>query len=224
MTGDHQGEQRLRTEGRNSTTGKPSSVPERRRLSGDGDDQPVGSPAGKRRPLLTAAVVAAGVLAAVATAWVTSGSTPQGDSGLSVQAKAERLATFQSGGPLALTGIPDAEEASALEDMALPAEQATALERDLAEADTRLAYVTVWDDYAEDGDVITIESAGFTKTVSLTNAPQRFVVPIAGGMITMRGVRDGGGGITMGAQAAGGPVLVPVIAPGETVQVPVRLP
>ncbi|WP_331404608.1 hypothetical protein [Vibrio owensii] len=80
-----------------------------------------------------------------------------------------------------------------------------------------LAWVTVWDNLAEDGDVIEVSAGGMTRTVPILNEPTTIVVPysIDSAQIKIRGVRDGGGGITVAARTANGSLPLPPMSEGE---------
>lgn len=178
----------------------------------------------RARTGLIAGVVATAVAAALGSAWYGVPASEQGDVPLTQAALTERQSAFAAQGPVAFSAVPAAEQERALAGMKLSADEQAALTRDIARPEHRLVYITVWDDRVEDGDALKFESAGFTQQVALTKAPQRFAVPVSNNIITLRGVRDGGGGITLGAQADGGAILVPILTPGEAVDVPVRAP
>ncbi|EGQ7948225.1 hypothetical protein J7X21_001990 [Vibrio parahaemolyticus] len=80
-----------------------------------------------------------------------------------------------------------------------------------------LAWVTVWDNLAEDGDVIEVSAGGMTRTVPILNEPTTIVVPysIDSAQIKIRGIRDGGGGITVAARTANGSLPLPPMSEGE---------
>ena len=85
-------------------------------------------------------------------------------------------------------------------------------------AATRLVELTLWDDMEEDGDIVMVSSAGYSQQVNLMHAPQTLVFPtIAGNPVTITGVRDGGGGITLGFTGSGVPAALPVLAEGQIV-------
>ena len=86
----------------------------------------------------------------------------------------------------------------------------------------RLAWVTLWDTDAEDGDMVRIDSSGFSTVVTLTNAPITFAVPVPEqGVINITGVRDGGGGITIGAMSGMQRIALPIMSVGQVLGVPV---
>lgn len=183
---------------------------------------PSGAPAlssRRRLVLFSASALAAGVALAVLGLTILQPSPP-GDTDLTDSAKAQRIATFQAHGVLTVPVVTDAERTIALEQMALPDIDRQALARDLVNGRTKLAWVTLWDDLEEDGDVVELSGAGFTRAVALTHVPQRFAIPLGNdGQFTVKGVRDGGGGITVSAEADGQPLPLPLMNPGEAVTV-----
>ena len=81
----------------------------------------------------------------------------------------------------------------------------------------------VWDDYAQDGDVVTVVSGNTKQTVSLLNAGTTVILPRpANGTVTIVGVHDGGGGITLGIRGSGNPLFTPVMQPGEQLTLRVK--
>lgn len=82
-----------------------------------------------------------------------------------------------------------------------------------------LAWVTVWDNLAEDGDVIEVSSGGMTRVVSILNEPTTIVVPysIDSAQLKITGLRDGGGGITVAARTANGSLSLPVMSEGQVI-------
>lgn len=156
--------------------------------------------------------------------WWSGAATARGDAGLSVQETAARAQAFAAAGTMTFDLVAKADQAASVAAMKLPGSQKDALTQDLARPDVHLVYVTVWDDVAEDGDIVTLRSHGMTLQVALTNVPQQFVIPVSGTGLDMDGVRDGGGGITVAIQAANDPVLAPLLDEGQSVHIPVALP
>ncbi|MBI3374540.1 MAG: hypothetical protein HY017_22675 [Betaproteobacteria bacterium] len=86
----------------------------------------------------------------------------------------------------------------------------------------RLAWITLWDTDAEDGDTVRIDSSGFSSVVTLANTPVTFAVPVPDqGVINVTGVHDGGGGITIGAMSGARRVALPVMSLGQVLGIPV---
>ncbi|MFL9876006.1 hypothetical protein [Paraburkholderia megapolitana] len=105
--------------------------------------------------------------------------------------------------------------AQAAQPLAAPATQA---------AQPVLVWVRLWDSDVEDGDVVRIDSAGYSRTVSLTNRGITFAVPVsASGQIRITGIRDGdGGGITVGLGSGSAQAILPIMSVGQVLTLNVR--
>jgi hypothetical protein len=82
----------------------------------------------------------------------------------------------------------------------------------------RLAWITLWDTDVEDGDVVRLDSEGYSRTIRLTKRGNTFAVPIpANGIITVTGIRDGdGGGITVGLASGSVKAIFPIMSTGQS--------
>lgn len=129
--------------------------------------------------------------------------------------------------PLTPTRVPVADTQKTLDTMRLE----PAAKRDLARIvtspgkpdsePTELALITLWDFAAEDGDTVEVSSGGYQIQVALKNTPQEFAVPIdKDHAITLTGVRDGGGGITLAIMAGSLENRLPPLAQGQTITLP----
>jgi hypothetical protein len=89
----------------------------------------------------------------------------------------------------------------------------------------RLAWLTLWDTDAEDGDVVRISSQGYSRTVTLTKAPITFAIPVpADGVVKVTGVRDGdGGGVTVGLASGASKAVFPVMSIGQVLGLKVKV-
>lgn len=90
--------------------------------------------------------------------------------------------------------------------------------------EVRLYNITLWDTCAEDGDVaeILVDGKPFRR-IGLFNARQEVVIPLPPGkptQIVIRGIVDGGGGITLGCQTSKGEHFAQVMTPGQSIILP----
>jgi hypothetical protein len=110
-------------------------------------------------------------------------------------------------------------EAPAQTAAALP--QATPISRAAPQV---LVWVHLWDSDVEDGDVVRVDSAGYSRTVTLTRSGITFAVPVsASGQIRIAGIRDGdGGGITVGLGSGSTQAILPVMSVGQVLTLNVR--
>lgn len=196
----------------------PNAAPE-----GTPDTQPSVERVSPQKPRFGGALgaIAAGLMVAAGVfAWTQP--APVGDTPMTAMETQARLTAFQAHGPLKLRAITLTERVAAIQAMALPPAEQKSLEQDLDRGLTRLVQITLWDDRVEDGDVVELISTGFSRVVALTKAKQTITIPITTGVaLQLRGVRDGGGGITVAADTASGPLAIPVMTPGQVVAVAV---
>jgi len=89
----------------------------------------------------------------------------------------------------------------------------------------RLAWITLWDTDAEDGDVVRIDSQGYSRTITLAKQPVTFAIPVpSDGTISVTGIRDGeGGGITVGLASGESRAVFPIMSVGQTLGLKVRV-
>jgi hypothetical protein len=168
---------------------------------------------------------------------------------LSTAEIAQRAAAFAATPPLQLKVVPAAELDARLADMQLSPAAQLELKQVLQQSQPapshakpppagtplptpatipatssqlRLVELTLWDSQAPDGDVVRVVSAGYSRDVVLHKQPVVLAVPVQGSMpIQIVGVRDGGGGITLGVQGLQSPVMAPIISEGQTITLPI---
>src|SRR5262249_20492609 len=88
--------------------------------------------------------------------------------------------------------------------------------------------VRLYDTCVEDGDVVTLRLSSGVEIgpVPLTNAGTTVSFPVVGGQapnVTVIGIKDGTGGITVGVQTSGGMWYSGVMQPGDTETMPMAL-
>lgn len=143
---------------------------------------------------------------------------PAADPPFTAAEQVTRTVAFQQASPIVLPPVQPDERAGALLSMNLQdrPQQASELPRDLV-------WLTLWDDCAEDGDIVSVLSEEFGISIPLTHQPVRLAVPKpTDNLLSVHGLFDGGGGITVALSTAHGPVPLPVMTPGQTLVVPVR--
>jgi hypothetical protein len=206
------------------------------------------APEGSAKAHPTVTIGARSLIAAAAVIGITVGLIHLGSGGASwplhgsgdavspanADLRAEQFATLA---PLSLSLVPTSQTAAALDGMRLaPSAKASLAERlpapgaanavpaqDPAAAfpspeRCRLAWITLWDTDAEDGDVVRLDSDGYSRTVTLTKKPLTFAVPVPrDGVVKVTGVRDGeGGGITVGLASGASQAVFPIMSVGQT--------
>ncbi|MEM1385449.1 MAG: hypothetical protein AAF713_05945 [Pseudomonadota bacterium] len=111
----------------------------------------------------------------------------------------------------------------AIETMPVSQEQKTELREQVQTGQVRLAWLTLWDTHAEDGDILRFESdAAVPVEVMALNAPTTLAIPFpASGTVKVTGVVDGGGGITIALKSGSAQIAWPTMRPGDTLDLPV---
>lgn len=137
-----------------------------------------------------------------------------------------RAAILEAAQPLKLELVTPAQTDAALRSLALEPEQEAAIRRDVLAGQTRLAWLSLFDSDAEDGDVVTVESAGLRHTMLLTRQPVAVALCLpASGRITLVGVDQGrGGGVTVGIVAGAATYKLPPLAVGGSWELVVAPP
>jgi hypothetical protein len=92
---------------------------------------------------------------------------------------------------------------------------------ELADGKLRLGWITVSDNFDEDGDWVRISAAGFRQDVPLKHAPFTFAIPyLPGTPVTVTGLVDGAGGdITVSVYVGTAVLSLRPLKTGETLQV-----
>lgn len=88
-------------------------------------------------------------------------------------------------------------------------------------AQTDLVWLSLWDFAAPDGDIVHLTTAGYALDVLLHKIENRIAVPVdVTKTVKILGVRDGGGGITLGVKNGEAVVSMPVLQAGQTLSLP----
>lgn len=147
-----------------------------------------------------------------------------GNNGDDVSPKTAQMAAtqFAAGIPAALPLIPEQELQAAIQSMALDPEKEKTLLADVVAGSIQMRWLTLLDFLQNDGDIVRVSSGYWSQDVPITNSPQRLAVPVSNGVIRLQGLADPGGGITISMMTTFGRLPVPVLAPGQVIDVPVR--
>ena len=111
----------------------------------------------------------------------------------------------------------------AIASMPVSDQQRAEVQQEVQSGHMRLAWLTLWDTHAQDGDILRFESdAALPVEVMALNAPTTLAIPFpASGMIKVTGVVDGGGGITIALKSGAAQIAWPTMQPGDTLSLPV---
>lgn len=126
--------------------------------------------------------------------------------------------------PISAPAVPAGQIGAAIASMHLPAAGAAALRAAISAGRVRMVWVFVWDDAAQDGDVISLASAGARVLVPLTNAGTAVALPVETGQpVTLTAVNEGASrpGVTAGVEVGRRQLFVPLLMAGQAVALPV---
>lgn len=147
---------------------------------------------------------------------------------VSAQESQSRVAAHQAllatpGLPLRLVGAADLDQALASMPDTVPQEAREEMRTQVNEGRLQLAWVTLWDTHAEDGDVLRFESSvSIPVEVMALNQKTTLAIPYpADGKVLVTGVKDGGGGITIALESGATSIAWPTMAPGDQLVLPV---
>jgi hypothetical protein len=119
--------------------------------------------------------------------------------------------------PASFQNAPD----SVLAQLTMPEADKRRLAQELADGRVRLAAVTLWDTMDEDGDLVEVSAGGFSQNLVILHKPKTFFLPLQpGGSVSIKALRDGGGGgVTLGVSTVLGPLPLPPLAPGQSLEI-----
>jgi hypothetical protein len=205
---------------------------------GQGQPQPLPSPQPRPDPLPQAKPQPSGTfggrklglsLAAIAFAICAIGAVTTGVvnvPGLSTTETAgpaaiTTTAPVQSGGLITPVSANDTDKA--IQMLAMSEPDRAKVQEAVKSGKARLGWITVSDSNVEDGDWVSITGAGFRQDVRLAKAPLLVVVPFAPGTpLTITGLVDPGGGITLAVHVGTGTVGLKPLKAGESIEVPTQ--
>ena len=196
---------------------------------GRGDGPRSGSmrTAGQRPPVPRYALAASVLALAVALGATLSGALNPSASDTVTEDQKQTLQrnfdiyTATSKFPLAL--VAPHERKRALDTMNLAPEEQAQVASALEDGTIQLAWVTLLDNMAQDGDVVGFRSSVWPQVnVVAKHQPQTFaIVYPPDGIVEAVGIHDGGGGITVDIITNGSQLSYPWMAVGQTVRLPV---
>ena len=175
-------------------------------------------------PSMKARAVAAAVAAALVGLAITTLAPATDD--LTPTADQARLEAFNDAVPLPLPLVKltsAAELREAFQSLGLSQAEQQTLQLNLQSGSENLVWVDLFDDCREDGDIVEIRSMRYRRELPILHAPARFAVPVSTGeqAITLTGIHDGGGGITVAIRVEGRTIPVPRLRPGQTLSIPI---
>lgn len=101
-------------------------------------------------------------------------------------------------------------------------EERDRLRKALGDGRLRIGMIKLWDTMVEDGDRVRLEGAGFVQELTILHKAAVFLVPyVPGQAVRITAIGDGGGGVTLGLSTILGPVVLPPLALGQTLEIPV---
>lgn len=107
--------------------------------------------------------------------------------------------------------------------LALSSDQNALLLREVSSGHLKLAWLTLWDYQVEDLDRVEVNSGGLRREVTLLHQPTTITVPVGAGLpIVIRGVHDGGGGVTLGVKSGEQELIFPPLPVGQSVMLTSR--
>lgn len=141
--------------------------------------------------------------------------------------KAQLQENFTHMQPISLPKVSTADTPRILDSMKLDPASKRDLEKTLQnttqEEPTELALVKLWDFAAEDGDIVEVSTAGYQIQVPLKNTPVEIAIPIdKTHTLALKGIQDGGGGITLALSSDAAGIQLPLLSPGQTITIPTK--
>lgn len=92
---------------------------------------------------------------------------------------------------------------------------------DVESGTSEVTSIVLWDNFDQDGDIVQVTTGEVSITVPLTHAMQTISIPYKPGQsLVITGIRDGGGGITAAISTHSGEAPLPVMAVGQSIEIP----
>jgi hypothetical protein len=105
----------------------------------------------------------------------------------------------------------------------LPEREKEAIRGEVAEGRLRVGALFLWDTLDQDADAVRVSGAGYGQEIVITHERKMIYVPyVPGSSVTITPIRDGGGGgVTLGVSTTLGPVPLPHLVVGQSLEIPV---
>ncbi|NOE36212.1 hypothetical protein [Ruegeria sp. HKCCD7318] len=125
--------------------------------------------------------------------------------------------------PVKLVGSDEVDDALASMPDTVSEETREEIRERINQDGLQLAWVTLWDTHAEDGDILRFESSSSIPIeVMALNARTTIAIPYpADGKVLVTGVTDGGGGITIALESGATSISWPTMAEGDQLFLPI---
>ncbi len=136
------------------------------------------------------------------------------------QDRADAFKTFVATGPAQLDRADTGQSLTYLDKTLSDPQQKAALTDQVQNKKVNMAAIGFYDDCAEDGDVVGVQSGPVNVVIPLTHSVQYVLIPVPQGQtanVTITGIKDGTAGITLGMVTPAGIVHMPRIAPGQQI-------
>lgn len=141
------------------------------------------------------------------------------------QAREAAHATLLAGPglPVKLVGADEVDDALASMPDSVSEEAREEMREQIQNDGLQLAWVTLWDTHAEDGDILRFESSSSIPIeVKALNAKTTIAIPYpADGKVLVTGVVDGGGGITIALESGATSIAWPTMAVNDQLLLPI---
>jgi len=137
------------------------------------------------------------------------------------QERTDAFKEFVAKGPVTLDRADEDQSLSYLDKTVSDPQQKATLSDQVKNKKVDMAAIGFYDDCAEDGDAVGVQSGPLNVVIPLRHSVQYVLIPVPHGetaKVFLNGVKDGdGGGITLGMVTPAGIVHMPPMTPGQQV-------
>lgn len=171
------------------------------------------------------ALLGAALVAGSAIGFLFTGTSGGDSMTFSERDRVQREFLVASQQPLVLGEVSKDQVPEKVAELGLAPQDAQKLLADVNDGKSRMLILGLVDFASEDGDIVSVSSSGLNVEVSLFKGINVVAIPVAGSgpaQITVTGVHDGGGGITVSGSGPNGQLPLPVMLVGESVSFTVQ--